>query len=406
MSDDDVHGERRRRLIEQLGPGVALVRGGSAAGLNPNFFYLTGLEEPRGALLMAPGGLRIGIGREYPGPDYQRGRIAHQVLFLPPVDPLAARWGEDATATLGSVAAEDAGVDAVLGTGELEPVLSRALGSCERLHLVRAASPALGAPFDGDGELLEAVRRGFLNVTVRDATPQVEELRRLKDPGEVQAIERAVVITGQAIRSVQELARPGMFEHELEAEIARVYRANGAVHGFDPIVATGRNATLLHYGRNNARVAEGDLILIDTGAQAGGYGADVTRTFPVDGHFSERQREVYETVLRAQQAAIELCRPGTLIGDIHAETYRVIDAAGFGECFMHGTSHHIGLETHDVGDVHRPLEPGAVITVEPGIYLEDEAIGVRIEDDVLITPEGHRVLSEAIPKQVEEIERG
>ena len=125
----------------------------------------------------------------------------------------------------------------------------------------------------------------------------------------------------------------------------------------------------------------------------------------VDGRFDERQRQVYETVLRAQRAAIEMCRPGALIAELHAKAHEVIAAAGFGEFFIHGTSHHLGLETHDAGDIHRPLAEGAVITVEPGIYLPDEQIGVRIEDDVLITAAAPRILTEAIPVEAEDVER-
>jgi Xaa-Pro aminopeptidase len=169
-------------------------------------------------------------------------------------------------------------------------------------------------------------------------------------------------------------------------------------------VACGINAVFPHYHANSARIEPGKLLLIDTGAALDGYRSDVTRTLPVDGRFSDRQRKVYETVLGAQRQAIEMCRPGALIADIHSKAYDVIAAAGFGEHFIHGTSHHLGLETHDAGDIHRPLVEGAVITVEPGIYLPDEEIGVRIEDDVLVTAAAPRILSEAIPTTAEEIE--
>jgi len=146
-------------------------------------------------------------------------------------------------------------------------------------------------------------------------------------------------------------------------------------------------------------------VLIDTGACLDGYNADITRTFPVDGKFTPRQREVYEVVLEALEAVNAAAGPGTNLGDLHARAYEHIDAAGFGKYFVHGTSHYLGLETHDVGDRFRPLLPGAVITVEPGIYIQEEGLGVRIEDDVLITPDGCEVLSRDIPKTVADIEQ-
>jgi Xaa-Pro aminopeptidase len=170
-------------------------------------------------------------------------------------------------------------------------------------------------------------------------------------------------------------------------------------------VACGINAVFPHYKANSARIEPGKLLLIDTGASLDGYCSDVTRTLPVDGQFDERQRKIYDTVLRAEREAIDMCRPGALIADIHAKAYDVIATAGFGEYFIHGTSHHLGLETHDAGDVHSPLTEGSVITVEPGIYIPDEEIGVRIEDDVLITGDGPRILTEGIPALAEDIER-
>jgi Xaa-Pro aminopeptidase len=240
---------------------------------------------------------------------------------------------------------------------------------------------------------------------IDDATPTVHALRRLKEPGEIAAIERALAVTAEAIGAGLGAARAGVAECELEAEHARVYRRHGARHAFDPIVGSGANAHKLHYKVNSGRLAAGQLLLLDTGAMLDGYGADITRTFPVDGRFSDRQREVYEVVLDAQRVAIDQARPGALLGEIHARAFEVIDRAGFGAQFVHGTGHHLGLEVHDVGDVHEPLAAGAVITVEPGIYLPDEGFGVRIEDDVLVGPGGPRVLGPGIPRSVDEIER-
>jgi len=397
--------DRREVLMEQHDEGLILVRGAARTGVNPNFAYLTGIDEPRGALLLAPKGTRIGTGSMYPGPDYVRGKMVRQLLFLPPANPLASRWGEDSAGTIDDISPDQAQVDAVFSASEFEIMLGQALHSTPLLHYVRGAESSLIGPENSDAEFLAKVRRRLFGVTIRDATPAVHELRRLKDEGEVRAIERAAAVTAEALDAVFGSLRAGMRENEVEAEITRIYRSRDATHAFDPIVACGINAVYPHYHANSGPVESGRLLLIDTGAALDGYRSDVTRTFPVDGRFGKREREIYEIVLEAQQEAIAICRPGTLLADIHACAYRVIEAAGFGESFIHGTSHHLGLETHDAGDVHRPLAEGAVVTVEPGIYLPDEQIGVRIEDDILVTADGPRNLTEVIPSAADDVER-
>jgi len=396
---------RRETLMQRHSEGLILVRGSTGRGLNPNFFYLTGVREPRGALLLAACGTRIGSGPSHPGPDYVRGRVVRQILFLPPPNPLAARWGEDSTATVDRLGAEQARVDAVLSGGELGPVLDRALSTTSALAYVRGTKPTLAGEDDDDSRFLSRVRGRFFSVAIRDATPTVDEMRASKDEAEIAAIERSIAVTAEAVNRVLGLVRAGMHEYEVEGVISGLYRAHGAIHAFDPIVACGVNAVYPHYKANSARIEAGQLLLIDTGAALNGYASDVTRTLPVDGRFTDRQREIYDTVLRAQCAAIEICRPGVLLADIHATAFEVIAAAGFGQYFIHGTSHHLGLETHDAGDVHRQLKQGAVITVEPGIYIPDEEIGVRIEEDVLITDGAPRLLTEAMPRTVDEIEQ-
>lgn len=403
-TDYRIHATRREALMERLPGGVTLVRGAGADGPNPSFFYLTGIPEPRGALLLAPQSVRIGTGRSNPGPNYVHGRRVRQVLFLPERDPLAARWGEDSAATSESVAAEEVGVDAVLGSAGFEALLTAVLAGGEALNYVRATAPSLAGQIDGDSAFVSHLTTRFIGLEVHDVTGEVHAMRRLKDASEIAAVERAVALTVEAQLRVMRTVRPGMREYEAEAEIARVYRGSGASHAFDPIVACGPNAMLLHYVENTDSIDAGRLLLIDTGASLDGYKGDVTRTIPVDGKFTARQREIYEVVLRSLEETTAACRPGALLGDLHAIAFEVIEKAGFGEFFIHGVGHHLGLETHDVGDVHEPLDAGAIVTVEPGIYIPDEGIGIRIEDDVLITADGARVLSEAAPKSVEAIE--
>jgi len=396
---------RRRRLMDEIREGCIVVRGRGPEGTNPNLFYLTGLDEPAATLVLAPAGVRVGTGRKHPGPDYVRGRIARQVLFLPPADPLAVRWGESGSTVLGSIEAADLGVDELLPAPELHEVLGAWLASASKVHLVRGFPASLGGPDDPDSELAMRIRGRFIGVTLRDATPVVHEMRRVKEAAEQDAIRRAIDVTRRALEALLGRMAHARNECELEAEITRVYRSHGGTHAFDPIVGCGRHALELHYTRNAGALDPGELLLVDTGARIAGYRSDITRTFPVSGKFSPRQREVYDAVLRAQAEAIAACRPGALVGDIHARAFEVIARAGFAaDDFPHGIGHHLGIDTHDAGDYQRPLEAGCVLTIEPGLYLVSEGIGVRIEDDVLVTADGPRVLSEAIPREAEEIE--
>ncbi len=391
--------------MERLAKGLILVRGAGPDGkVNPNFLYLTGLDAPEGALLLAPGGTRVRAGRSNPGPGYVSGAVVQQVLFLPPTDPLAARWGEGSRYTYERTDPDRIGVDLVLSTALMSAVLTGSLSSAKRLQYIRGFPVSLQGEDDDDTRFTRHIASRFLNVELRDATPDIEEMRRIKDETEIAAIEKSVGVVAEAFERVFDVVAEGLLEHEIEAEIARVYRRHGGVHAFDPIVAAGSNALVLHYTANATRLEHGDLLLIDTGVSIGDYKADITRTIPVDGKFNDRQRELYDVVLAAQQAVIDDCRPGVLIGDLHARAHETIAAAGHGEYFVHGIGHHLGLETHDVGDIYRPLEAGCVITVEPGVYRVKEEIGIRIEDDVLIESDGARVLGPGIPKTADEVE--
>ncbi len=193
-------------------------------------------------------------------------------------------------------------------------------------------------------------------------------------------------------------------EYEVEAALEYEFRRNGAERpGFPSIVGSGPFSTILHYDKNTRRMESGDVVVVDIGAEWGGYSADVTRTYPVSGKFSPRQREIYQIVLDAQKAAMAKIKPGVTFRDIHQASSSYIRSKGYEKYFIHGTSHHIGLEVHDAGSTERPLEPNMVITVEPGIYISEEQLGVRIEDDVVVTPTGYRMLS-TFPKEIDEIE--
>lgn len=396
--------ERRRRLVEACGEGTIVALGGAPGAASRNFAYLTGVPEPRAALLLAPGGVRVGLGRSNPGADYQRGKLVHGLLFLPASDPLLKKWGEDGVATLGTVGAEQAGFDQVLDVASFPSVVEAALGASSTLHVVRGAEPTFAGDPTTDERWVERVRARWFHADLRDATSTVHAMRRAKDGFEIDRIRRSVEITREGLAAAWAVLAPGRSEREVEAEITRRYRSAGGTHAFDPIVGSGSNACLLHYTENARTIEVGELVLVDTGVHLGGYAADVTRTVPASGTFSERQRELYDLVLRAQRAAIDVCRPGTLLADVHAAAFAVLEDAGLGDAYPHGTSHHLGADVHDVGDRFAPLEPGCVLTVEPGVYLPDEGIGIRIEDDVRITEDGAEILTESIPRTADDVE--
>jgi Xaa-Pro aminopeptidase len=396
--------DRRRRLVERCGGGIIVARGGAPGATSRNFAYLSGVPEPRAALVLAPDGVRIGVGRANPGADYQRGKIVHSLLFLPPSDPLARKWGEDGVATLGAIGAEQAGFDQVLDVAAMSGVVEAELAASPTVHVVRGADPTFAGEPSHDERWVEQVRRRWFHADVRDATSLVHAMRRAKDGLEIDRIRRSVEVTRGALEAAWRVLAPGVVEREVEAEITRCYLAAGGGHAFDPIVGSGSNACLLHYTANARTIEAGELVLVDTGALVGGYAADVTRTVPSSGTFNDRQRELYELVLRAQEAAITACRPGALLGDVHAAAFAVLEEAGLGDAYPHGTSHHLGADVHDVGDRFAPLEPGCVVTVEPGVYLPDEGIGIRIEDDIRVTEDGHENLTAAIPRAAADVE--
>jgi Xaa-Pro aminopeptidase len=235
----------------------------------------------------------------------------------------------------------------------------------------------------------------------------------VKDADELARLRKAIEITGEAHRAAMRALEPGMYEYQAEALIEYVFRRNGAERlGFPSIVGSGPNSTLLHYDKNRRRMEAGDLVVMDIGAEFGYYTADITRTVPVSGAFTDRQRAIYRLVLGAQQAAIDRVRPGVTIRQLdqaarehlRANSGTLCGSATCDRYFVHGLSHWLGMDVHDVGRIDTPLAAGMVLTVEPGVYISAERLGVRIEDDVLVTANGHEVLSGSVPKQPDEVE--
>jgi Xaa-Pro aminopeptidase len=254
----------------------------------------------------------------------------------------------------------------------------------------------------------------FAGRDVRNIRPIFDSLRLVKDADELARLRRAVDISALGHVAAIAAARPGMWEYEIEAVLEATFRRNGADRlGYPSIVGSGPNSTTLHYDVSRRQTRDGDLVVMDAGAEWGQYTADVTRTFPVNGTFTARQKAIYDLVLTTQQAAFDSTRPGTTIAQLNRIARAFMRAhsgtlCGDQSCdayFIHGLGHWLGMDVHDAGDYSTPLKPGVVLTLEPGIYLPEEALGVRIEDDVLVTPSGAEWLSAKAPKTTAEIER-
>ncbi|MCA9529030.1 MAG: Xaa-Pro aminopeptidase [Myxococcales bacterium] len=425
----DSYSARRARLAEAMGDGVAIVPAAPVAIRNndvehsyrqdSDLYYLTGFEEPESVLvLIAEGG------------------APRAVLFVRPRDPEREVWDGSRAGVEGAV--ERFGADEAFPITELSEQLPTLLLDRARVFY------RLGRDRAFDERFISAL------VTVRgrarsgviaprelvDLGAVLHEQRLVKGPEELEAMRQAIAISREAHAAAMRAARPGAYEYEVEAAILQAFYAGGSARpAYDSIVGSGPNATVLHYRSNRRRMGDGELLLIDAGCELAYYASDVTRTFPVGGTFSGPQRAIYELVLRAQKASMAEVRPGGTLDVVHDAAVRVLteglielgliegdlDAAieekRYRPFYMHRTSHWLGMDVHDVGDYYRdgaprPLEPGFVLTVEPGLYIAEDAavdaqwrgIGVRIEDDVLVTTDGFENLSAAIPKTVDDLE--
>jgi Xaa-Pro aminopeptidase len=472
---------RRARVAEFVGPNSLLVLLSAEPRVytgdvdyeyrqENNLYYLTHLNQPRATLVLMPG----------------HGRH-RELLFMPRPNPAREVW--DGRMYTPEDARRLSGVSEIWEAGEFEPfmaavlerkpyrpkpesVLLSAEGDGARRNSDPAQSHATAAtgyqtlfaamtrkeaslfllrPDGGDGrefrrEQAAAARwsKSDSGLTVRSAWPAFVKLRQVKSPAEVRFIQHAVDITAEGIGRAMAAAPRARWEYELEAEVEYAFRRGNALVGYPSIIACGANATTLHYTESSAPCRPGELLLMDVGAEFAHYTADVTRTVPVSGRFTREQADIYNAVLAAQEAALLAARPGATLGDVHNAAVNSLkdsllrlglitdrNSTQHGLWFMHGTSHWLGMNVHDVGANGARLEPGMVFTVEPGVYVRTDAldrvpqtaegrkfveavrpafekyrnIGVRVEDDVVITADGHRNLSAAVPRTVAEIER-
>ena len=386
---------RRQKVLKALNGAAAVVFAGEGAPPllgrwrpDPQFLYLTGLENEPGAAVLF-----------HPVAERADRRIC---LFLRPLNPELERW-DGYREPIGSALKEKTGFETIFRASSLPALLTDAARRTKRLACLHRFSvyPAAVSP---DLAAFRSVTERVPGASIEDRTELLAQMRAIKSPAELKLMRQAVAATIAGYDSALRMIRPGVSEGQIARTLELGFvEAGGDGVAYNSIVGAGMNGTVLHYMDNDAVAQEGDLLVIDAGAQCAGYAADVTRTIPVSGRFTTEQREVYEIVLRSQVAAIKAARPGAKWADVDAAARTVIDKAGFGDAFIHGIGHPLGLEVHDIAP-DGPLKVGMVITVEPGVYLPDRKLGIRIEDDIFITAKGNQNLTADIPKRPEEVE--
>jgi Xaa-Pro aminopeptidase len=393
---------RRERLGASMANGEAcIIFANQAENLRKfsqdnNFLYFTGLKIPNAILVLI-----------------KSADAVQEMLFIERGIPEREVW--DGKKMTKDEAQEISEIRRVLYLDEYDATMSMWCPMLNKIH-ANIGFVALDQPLNYALYRLEPLRIRFPQIQIADITPLITPLRKVKDAWEIEQMQKAIDITGEGILDIIRQARASMYEYELEAMLFYRMQRSGAHHwGFAPIIASGINAATLHYGQNNCRIEEGQLVLMDVGAAYNNYSADITRCFPVSESFSDRQRQIYQLVLDVQKEIIEMIKPGVSLMDLQVRTRELLaesalaiglikDLDEITRYYMHGVSHFLGLDTHDLGGRNAILEAGNVITVEPGIYIPEENLGVRIEDDVLVTESGNRVLSHNIPKEISEIE--
>jgi Xaa-Pro aminopeptidase len=380
------YASRRARVAEEIKGNALILYGNEDSELvkfkqEDNFYYLTGFSEPDAVLVIDATG-------EQP----------EETLFIEPRNPSQERW-TGVTTSSGADGEKATGLKSVRILSDLAGTMARITQKGRKLYTLTH-----------DTRTMDQVRS--LNPRdVQNAEPILANLRVRKSPTELALLEKTIKISVSGQEAAARIVAPGVWEYEVEAAVEYEFRRRGAERpSFPSIIGSGPNSTVLHYNASTRQMQAGDLVVVDIGSEYGGYAGDVTRTYPVSGKFTARQREIYQIVLDAQKRALAVIKPGVTMQQVHQAAANYIRSKGYDREFPHGTSHFLGLYVHDlesyvhdVGPSRIALEPGMVITVEPGIYLDKEQLGVRIEDDVVITENGYRMLSD-FPREIAEIE--
>jgi Xaa-Pro aminopeptidase len=429
--------ERREQLMAKIGTGTAIVKSAPIAVMHndveyafrqdSDFFYLTGFNEPEAVAVLAP--------------HHEEHRF---ILFVQPKERDKEVWTGYRTGV--EAAKEKFGADEAYPIAELDEKLPKYIEKADRIYYHLGRDRSFNDVIIKHWQRLMAgyPKRGTGPIAIESTNPILHAMRQVKSAAELEMMRKAVAISVEAHNHAREFTQPGRYEYEIQAELEHIFRLRGAVGpAYPSIVASGANSCVLHYIENNRQMQDNDLLLIDAGCSYGYYNADITRTFPVGSKFTSEQKILYELVLKAQLEAIAQVQPGNPYNSFHDTAVRVLVeglmdlgllAGGIEEIikeekykpfYMHRTGHWLGLDVHDAGvykhgENWQTLQPGHVVTVEPGLYIGPDVepvegqpaiddrwrgIGIRIEDDVLVTAEGHEVLTAGVPKSIEDMER-
>ena len=428
-----VYAERRAKLRAQIDGPVVLFGYTGKEDASPsavfhqeeNFYYLTGHNEPGAALVLVPeapaekGGDASADKSSGKSNGRADGKVwdgPRDILFLPPHDLVRERWEGPRMGPADPGIADKTGFSNVEAFSQLLSSLDKLSRIFPVVYTLMPRAQDLGYPHAR--EWTAWLYKAAPQLTQRDVAGRIGALRQIKSPGEIELLTRAIEISVDAQLEAMKMMRPGLYEYQVAARMEYVHKSGGCeLEAYSPIVGAGFNSTVLHYSGLREQIKDGDVVVLDVGGQYSGYSADITRTLPANGRFTSRQREIYEIVLGAQNAALAALKPGmsfarTGHNSLYKIAYDYINTHGqdkqgrpLGRYFIHGLGHHLGLDVHDAGDPQRPLEPGMVVTLEPGIYIPEENLGVRIEDEVLVTETGYKLLTARLPRTVEEIER-
>jgi len=408
-----VYRERRQKLLQQVRDGIVVMIGAREEDFGEvgrfrqrnDFMYLTGVETPAAYLILVPGGVLPG-------------RPESETVFIPPRNLTRERWtgiklgpGAEAQQIFGiaDVAPADKFKE------RLDALLSGAAGSENpppKIYTVVTSGP--GSELSREARFVEMLKQSYPKNEISNLAGITAEMRKVKEPSELDLLQKAVDVSLEGHREIAKAIKPGVYEYEAQAALEAAFTRLGSERtGYPSIIGSGFNSTILHYNENRKKIAPGELVVVDAAAEYSYYTADITRTFPASGRFTPRQRDIYRLVLEAQRAAEKAFKPGeSTMKDLQQAALQVMKSSPLRDkqgntlerYFIHGLGHWIGMDVHDVGS-YGVLPAGSVITIESGIYIQEEKLGVRIEDDYLVTNSGLKKLSAKLPCEPEEVER-
>ena len=412
---NSVYAERRTKLAAQVDCPIILLglTGHEESSQSyifaqeENFYYLTGHNEEGAGLIILPA--KSSSNDPSNGP--------REILYLPAKNPQKEKWNG------ARMSPADPGIEARTGFATVKPFadmraeVENLAKTGTSFYTILPYEKELGG-YPHEKEVVDWLQQAAPQIKLIDVRAQISALRQIKSPGEIAFLQRAIDLSLDAHLEAMRMMRPGLYEYQVAAKMVEVHAMGGSEgEGYAPIVGAGPNSVALHYDKLARKIEDGDIVVLDVGAQYSGYSADITRTLPANGKFTARQREIYDIVLGAQNAAMATLKPGVDLckkggHSAYKVSYDYINSHGkdlhgksLGQYYIHGLGHNIGLDVHDPGEYCQPLQPGMVVTMEPGIYIPEENLGVRIEDDVLITPDGYKLLSERLPRDPDQIEK-